>query len=87
MDKIKDMVAFFSPGQVPVITADQTIYAVAKQIQWHWPDQYGKDKFVIMFRGLHIEMAALRSIGTLLQDSGWTGAIVEAGLSSAVTAD
>lgn len=40
-----------------------------------------------MFGGLHIEMAALRSIGTLLQDSGWTGALVEAGVTSSGTAD
>jgi hypothetical protein len=32
-----------------------------------------------MFGGLHIEMAALKSIGTLLQKSGWTEAIVEEG--------
>ena len=64
MDKIKDIVAFFNPGQVPVIAADQPIFAVAKQVQWHWPENYGEDKFVIMFGGLHIEMAALRSVGT-----------------------
>ena len=32
----------------------------------------------IMSGGLQIELAALRSIGTLLQDSGWTGALFEA---------
>ena len=32
-------------------------------------------------------MAALRSIGTLLQDSGWTGALVEAGITSSGTAE
>ncbi|KAJ8406107.1 hypothetical protein AAFF_G00309950 [Aldrovandia affinis] len=36
MDKIKEIVAFLNPGQVPVIAADQPIYAVAKQVQWHW---------------------------------------------------
>ncbi|KAK1899550.1 Centromere protein O [Dissostichus eleginoides] len=41
MDKIKDIVAFFNPGQVPVIAADQSMYAVAKQVQWHWPESYG----------------------------------------------
>ncbi|KAJ8364285.1 hypothetical protein SKAU_G00131160 [Synaphobranchus kaupii] len=86
MNKIKDTVAFLNPGQIPVITADQPIYAVAKQIQWHWPEHYGEDKFVIMFGGLHIEMAALRSIGNLLQGSGWTGALVEAGVASSGTA-
>ena len=37
--------------------------------------------------GLHIEMAALKSLGTLLEDSGWTSAIVEAGLASSGTAE
>ena len=32
-------------------------------------------------------MAALKSIGTLLRDSGWTGALVEAGIASPGTAD
>ena len=72
MDKIKEIVAFLNPGQVPVIAADQPIYAVAKQVQWHWPEIYSEDKFVIMFGGLHIEMAALKNIQTPLQDSGWT---------------
>ncbi len=35
MDKIKDTVTSLNPGQVPVIAADQPIYAMAKQIQWH----------------------------------------------------
>ena len=34
MAKIKETVDFLNPGQVPVITADQPIYAVTKQIQW-----------------------------------------------------
>ena len=71
MDKIREIVAFLNPSQVPIIAADQPIYAVAKKVQWHWPEFYGEDKFVIMFGGLHIEMAALKSIGTLLRDSGW----------------
>ena len=41
----------------------------------------------IMFGGLHIEMAALKSIGTLLQSSGWTSAIVEAYIASSETAE
>ena len=45
---------------------------MAKQVQWHWPEQYGDDKFIIMFGGLHIEMAALK---------------VEAGLASSGTAE
>ena len=40
-----------------------------------------------MFGGLHIEMAALKSIDTLLQSSGWTSAIVEADIASSGTAE
>ena len=40
-----------------------------------------------MFGGLHIEMAALKSLGTLLRDRGWTGALVEAGVVSSGTSE
>eukprot|EP00058_Branchiostoma_floridae_P021206 XP_002606696.1 hypothetical protein BRAFLDRAFT_72537 [Branchiostoma floridae] len=87
MDKVMETVTFLNPGQIPVMTADQPIYALAKQIQWHWPEQYGEDKFIMMFGGLHIELAALRSVGTILQGSGWTWALVEAGVASSGTAE
>lgn len=87
MDKVREAVKLLNPGQVPVITADQPIYAVAKQIQWQWPECYGEEHFLIMMGGLHIEMTALRSIGSILQDSGWTGALAEAGVASSGTAD
>ncbi|KAK4304447.1 hypothetical protein Pmani_023602 [Petrolisthes manimaculis] len=87
LDKIKEVVSHLNPGQVPVVAADQPIFATAKQVQWHWPDKYGEDKFVIMFGGLHIEMAALKSLGTLLQDSGWTTALTESGIATTGTAD
>ena len=35
-----------------------------------------------MSGGLHIELASMRSIGTLLQDSGWSSAICEANVTS-----
>ena len=85
--KIKEAVSHLNPGQVPIVAADQPIFATAKQVQWHWPEEYGENKFVIMFGGLHIEMAALKSIGTLLQDSGWTTALTESGIATAGTAD
>ena len=71
MQKVCDTVAHLNPGQVPVITADQPIYALAKQVQWQRPDKYGEDKYLVMFGGLHIEMAALRSLGSLFKDSGF----------------
>ena len=87
MDKIRKTVVFLNPSQVPVITADQPIYEVAKQVQWHLPGLYGKVKFVIMLGGLHIEIATLKSIGILIKDNGWIGALVEAGIASSGAAD
>ena len=33
-------------GQVPVLAGDQHLYALAKDIQWTWPDRHGEDHFV-----------------------------------------
>ena len=43
---VKSAVEHLHPGQTPVITFDQPLYALAKQIQWKWPEDYGEDKFV-----------------------------------------
>ena len=87
MDVIKASVNYLNPGQVPVIAMDQPLYAVAKQIQWNWNARYGEQKFVIMFGGLHVEMAFLKAIGGWLEDSGWTAALVDANVASAGTAE
>ena len=61
MDKIRDAVSqLLNPGQVPGVTADQPIYATVKQ----WPEDCGESHFLIMFRGLHLEMTALPFDGT-----------------------
>jgi hypothetical protein len=60
MDIVKRAVQYLNPGQVPVLAADQPLYALAKQIQWTWPNTHGEDSFVVMFGGLHIEMAILK---------------------------
>ena len=80
MQKVCDTVAHLNTGHVPAITEDQPIYAFAKQVRWQLPDKYGEDKYLVMCGGLHIEMAALRSLGFLFKDSGRTGALVEAGV-------
>ena len=68
MKKVREVMAFLNPGQTPVLTADQPLFAMAKQIQWCWSEDYGEDKFVIMFGGLHTEMTALMSIGSMLEE-------------------
>ena len=51
MDVVSKAVRSLNPGQVPIITADQPLYTIAKQIQWNWPGTHGEDKFVVMFWG------------------------------------
>ena len=87
MNIVKSAVEVLNPGQVPVLACDQPLYAVAKQIQWTWPESYGENRFVIMFGGLHIEMATLKVLGDLLDESGWTGALTQAGIAGPGTAD
>jgi hypothetical protein len=37
---------------------------------------------VVVFGGLHNEVAALKMLGDLLEDSGWTGVLVQAGVAT-----
>ena len=67
-------------NQVPVVTFDQPLYALAKLIQWHWPNKFKENKFVVIKGGLHIEMVALRMIGRL-------GTVVNAGVPTSGIAD
>ncbi|KAK6187414.1 hypothetical protein SNE40_005450 [Patella caerulea] len=78
---------FLNPGQTPVLTMDQPLYAVAKQLQWRFPNVYGEDKYVIILGGLHTEMAALGTIGDILDGSGWTDALTQADIATAGTCE
>lgn len=57
--------SFLYPGQTPVVNADQPLFVLAKPIQWEWPNEYSENKFVVMFVGLHIEMACFKVLGYL----------------------
>jgi hypothetical protein len=46
----------------PKMTCDQQLSAIATQIQLDLTDMYGETKFVILLNGLHIEIAALKTI-------------------------
>ena len=87
MDIVKKAVMTLNPGQIPVLVADQPLFTIAKQIQWKYPEFYGESKFVVMLGGFHIEMGAFKVIGNLLEDSGWTSALVQASISTSGTAD
>ena len=81
MDKVKEAIQFLNPSQSPMLEADQPLYALAKHIQWCYPEEYGE--FVIVLGGLHTEMAILNMIGKLLKGSQWTLAIEESEVATA----
>src|SRR6218665_661981 len=83
MDVIKAITHFLNPGQIPVMGCDCPIFAKAKFIQWTWPDTRGENKFVVMFGGIHLEMALWNVVGDSLEGSGWTTALIDAGIATA----
>ena len=69
---------FLNPGQTGVLGADQPLYAIAKQLQWAFPESLGEDKLVVMLGALHIEDKVHQMTGKLLRDSGWTTVLSQA---------
>ena len=51
MDIIKQITVRVNPGQIPVFTVDQPLFAITKKIQWRWPDEYGERQYVILMGG------------------------------------
>lgn len=68
MDVHRQITEYLNPGQIPVITFDQPLFALAKHVQWKWPELYGEEKYVVMMGGLHIEKALWTTLGDLLDD-------------------
>lgn len=87
IDVVGQAVRFLNPGQVPILACDQPLYAIAKKIQWNWPSTYGEKKLVVMFRGFHTKLAALKAIGNWIEDSYWTNALVQAEVTTPGTDD
>ena len=86
-DRIAKFSSVLNGDQTSVIAMDQLSFAIAKRIKWSLSELYGEEKFVIMFGGLHIEMALFRVLGELISGSGWTSALCEAEKASLGTAD
>ena len=87
LDVIWRAVNFLNKGQLIVVALDQPLYALAKRIQWEWPDQYGIHKFVIMLGGLHTEMSFLSALGDWLDASGWVTSLSNASIATTGVAE
>ena len=68
------IIEHFNPGQSPVITGDQLVYAVGKQVQLMYLLE--SDKLIWMMGPLHIEMAFISAIGDWLEESGWVNIFI-----------
>ena len=53
-----------------VDTSEQPIYTLSKRLQQMFPDSLGPEKYLPMFRGLHIENLLLEIHGQLIAGSG-----------------
>ena len=84
---LRSATEFLNPGQIPVMAFNAPLFALAKFVQWKWPETHGENKFIAMFDGLHIEMAMWRTYGDYLEQSGWTSALVQTGITTTGTAD
>lgn len=52
---IKRTVKFLNPGQTPIDTCDQHVYALTKKIQWTFLEEVGPNSYYTLFDGLHFE--------------------------------
>ena len=61
---------------------DRLLYPIAKKLKWHHPDFYGPAKLATMLGALQTEMVMLGCLGDWLQDSGWTIALSNSGVTT-----
>ena len=64
-----------NPGQILIITANQPVYALLKQIRWKFSNDFGEYAFIIMMGGFHIEMAMLHVLGLILLGPNLYGSV------------
>ena len=83
MSLVKKTIAHINPTQVPVLCGDQLLYALIKQIQWSYPQEFGEDKFVALLGPLHIEQVCYKTLGSFLDSSGWTEILSSASIETA----
>ena len=66
MKVLKRTTEYLNPGQTPVLTVDQPLYALAKKIQWEIGGDLAEGRFVVMLTPFHTEDKTVKGL-----DSGW----------------
>ena len=84
---ISSAIKHLNPSQIPVVAVDQPLFALGKQIQWTIGGVFDESHLVVMFGGLHIEMAAFKALGKWVLGSGWPEVLTNATVASPVVAN
>ena len=85
MLQINNITNSHNPWQSIVVTSDQPVYALFKQVQLLCPDKFS-DTFC-KIGDMHIEKAFQTAIGDWLEGSGWTDIYSLSGISTAGRVD
>ena len=80
MSLVRQITCHVNPEQIPVLTVDQPLYAIAKRTQWKWPDEYG-EKCYSDRRSPHLDGYA-KVIGIWLDGSGWSYVMTSANVTA-----
>ena len=59
---------------------DQTLFVLAKEIQWRLGGVYDEDWFVFMLGGPHEEIVSWKMLGRWLTGTGWVEPVCSAGV-------
>ena len=79
IDVQKWTIQYLNPGQIPVTTFDQPLFALAKLVQWKWPEsQVRQSMWLCWGVSIHAETALWNTLGDMLEGSGWITALTEA---------
>ena len=70
MNVISSTISSLNPGQIPVDTANQPIFALTKELMIRFPDKLGPNKYFCLFGSLHIETALLIICGRVIRGNG-----------------
>ena len=70
MGIISHTIKHINPGQIPIDTCDQPVFALTKEIQWRYPEMFSEEQYFSILGGLHIEQELLVVHGELVAGSG-----------------
>ena len=70
MNIISNTINTLNPGQIPVDTANQPIFALTKELMIRFPDKFVPDKYFCLFVSLHVGRSLLIICGWVIKGSG-----------------